>query len=348
MTYNIKGVEIFSAGTWNGDAYTNEDLNEMVHAFTETKMGVQPYVKIGHDKNQDLIKDEKDFPQRDGKPAAGWIDRLYVNGDKLLADFSEVPKKIYELIEKKAYKKVSSEIFWNVKINNKFYKKMLGAVALLGANTPGVMNLNDILSMYAIEIGDGELKLYDKDLNLETNIKGDKNMELEQVKKEYTEKLNAQAELLKAVKEEADTQKAQSETLKSELETLKEFKVQAEARQIELEKEAKAAKNEKFISEIQAELKVSPSMKPYIMELLGDTKKEYSFGDKKLTKEELIKETLKLYGAALEVNLEEGSSKDYSTENVDKDKEMDKAAKEFAKEKGVSYGTALKEVMKNK
>jgi hypothetical protein len=47
-SYNLKGVEIFSAGTWNGDKYTVDDLHGIVEAFNETKGGVQPYLKLGH------------------------------------------------------------------------------------------------------------------------------------------------------------------------------------------------------------------------------------------------------------------------------------------------------------
>ena len=91
----IKGVEIFSTGKWNGDNYTREDLEEMVLAFEETKAGARPYIKLGHDAKQKLL-------QADGMPAAGWIDRVYIKGEKLMADFVDIPGKIYALIEKKA------------------------------------------------------------------------------------------------------------------------------------------------------------------------------------------------------------------------------------------------------
>ena len=155
QTYKQTGVEIFSVGNWNGDDYTIEDLNTMVAAFEETKQGAQPFLKLGHDPKQKLI-------QADGLPAAGWIERIYVRGNKLFADFTDIPKKVYDLIQAKAYKKVSSEIFWNIKVGEKTYKRMLAAVALLGADTPGVMNLNDILAMYSNEGKIGEnLKIYD-------------------------------------------------------------------------------------------------------------------------------------------------------------------------------------------
>lgn len=343
--YNIQGVEIFSAGTWNGDKYTVDDLNEMVEAFSETKAGVQPFIKIGHDREQKLIANEKGFPQRDGKPAAGWIDRIYVRGNKLVADFSEVPQKIYDLLQKKAYKKVSSEIFWNIKINNKIYKKMLGAVALLGADTPGVMNLSDILAMYGIEIGEGELKVYNKEITLEQE--GDLSMDLEVLKKEYADKVAAQTAEIQKLKESTDAAKAEAEAQKKEVEALKEFKTQAEKRQLELEVEAQKAKTDKFLSDLEKDLNVSPAMKPYIVELLGETKKEYSVGDKKCSKEDLIKEMLTLHSSALKVNLEESSSKGYSKGNNAEDAGH-KEAEEIAKKEGISYSEAAKKVLNKK
>ena len=71
---NISGVEIFSCGEWNGDEYTIDDLNSIVSTFEETKVGVRPYLKLGHDEEQKLL-------QEDGLPAAGWVDRIYVKGE---------------------------------------------------------------------------------------------------------------------------------------------------------------------------------------------------------------------------------------------------------------------------
>ena len=151
-TFNIPGVEIFSVGTWNGDEYSIEDLQGMVQAFEKHKTTVRPFLKLGHDEDQTLL-------QKDGYPAAGWIDRLYIAGEKLVADFSSIPKTIYQLITNKAYRNVSSEIYCNVNIGEESHKYMLGAVALLGADTPGVMNLSDILGMYT-KMKSDDIRIY--------------------------------------------------------------------------------------------------------------------------------------------------------------------------------------------
>ena len=61
-THNVKAVEIFSAGVWNDDKYTVEDLDDMVKAFGE--VGFSPPLKLGHNNKQ----------EEDGQPALGWVE----------------------------------------------------------------------------------------------------------------------------------------------------------------------------------------------------------------------------------------------------------------------------------
>ncbi len=147
-SHNIKGVEIFSEGVWNGDKYTEADLKEIVATFKATKEYLKPYLKLGHSEDQTLLAE-------DSLPAAGWIKNIYVKmtavGAKLYADFVDMPEKIYELVKAGAYARVSSEIFMDVQVNGKTYGKALKAVALLGGETPAVQNLNDVYALYSVE-----------------------------------------------------------------------------------------------------------------------------------------------------------------------------------------------------
>ena len=52
----IEGVEIFSAGIWNGDEYTEQCLDDIVHAFNKTSTRIRPALKLGHTKDQTLIR----------------------------------------------------------------------------------------------------------------------------------------------------------------------------------------------------------------------------------------------------------------------------------------------------
>lgn len=342
--YNKKGVEIFSVGNWNGDDYTIADLQEMVRAFEETKSGAQPHLKLGHDPKQKLL-------QEDGLPAAGWVDRLYIKGEKLMADFVDIPKKIWELMENRAYKKVSSEIFWNINIGEKTYKRMLAAVALLGADTPGVMNLSDILSMYSKQATD--LKIYKA---LELNDSGSKQkggFMPEQTEKEIKLQydLEKSESELKAATEKLNAVEAEQKAKDQELEDLKKFKAQAVAEQAKLVAEAKAAQIKAFVATLKSDKLCTPAMEQLVTELLGDDKKEYSVKisekETKLSKEELLKETLKLFAAAKDVNFDENSSAGKEDKKDDKHSEMDKKAKEYMDKNKCSYSVALKAVMRD-
>lgn len=143
QTYDIKGVEIFAAGDWNGDTYTEADIKELADNFPATKEYLQPYLKLGHSEDQTLLAE-------DSLPAAGWISNVYKKGTKLVADFVDMPQKIYDLVKAGAYKRVSSEIFFNVTVNGKQYDKALKAVALLGGETPAVQTLEDIYALYQL------------------------------------------------------------------------------------------------------------------------------------------------------------------------------------------------------
>jgi hypothetical protein len=300
---------------WNGDEYSLEDLQGMVEAFEKNKVAVRPFLKLGHDDDQKLI-------QNDGLPAAGWIDRLYILGEKLVADFSSIPKKIFDLISNKAYRKVSSEIYWNVQIGEQYYKHMLGAVALLGADTPAVMNLNDILGLYT-KVNSEDKRSYEINFTFKKETTVD---EIEQIKKDYAKT----QEDLKSNQAELDALRLQKEEL--------------EKKNLELVIESNKARIDKFTTELVSQKLASPAMKPFIEAILDVDKKEYSFNDKQLSKEEVISEMLKLFKAASEVNFLESSL--VGVENkVDSDKETDEKIKQYALDHKISYGQAAKAVL---
>lgn len=142
----VPGVEVLAVGEWNGDTYSIKDLDNMVEAFEELRGQLDPPIKIGHDEKQGLL--EASGLQKDGDPAAGWVEKLYRRGTKLIADLKEVPEKIAELIQAGAYKKRSAEVYIDYKVGNKIYPRVLKAVGLLGAEIPAVKNIDDIRALY--------------------------------------------------------------------------------------------------------------------------------------------------------------------------------------------------------
>ena len=157
-TVDIEDVEILAVGTWNSSkgvvTYTDKDIQDLADSFNDIKGGGTNYdppldifnAKLGHSNEQKLL-------QEDGYPAAGWISSLKKVGDKLVASITNVPKKIAQLIEARAYKKISSEIYNDYEIGGKKYNLVLKAASLLGADIPAVKTLNDIVALYSDEDG---------------------------------------------------------------------------------------------------------------------------------------------------------------------------------------------------
>ncbi len=135
MPKTIEGVEIFAVGTWNGFKFSREDLEEIA-ANTRGLMQRnrhKPPLKLGHDPDQSLLG------QVDGDPALGWIENVRAQGDKLLADFVDVPDIVVRAMEGALFRQVSAEM---QHIDPMGW--MLTAVALLGADLPAVKTLEDL------------------------------------------------------------------------------------------------------------------------------------------------------------------------------------------------------------
>jgi hypothetical protein len=121
--HQIKGLPIFKAGTWNGDHYSTNDLDEMIHAFD--KVGFNPPVKLGHDSTV-------------GGRAWGWVKRIWREGNQLLADLGDIPAGIFDKIKQRAFDNVSAEIIWEMKRNGTIYRRVLSGLALLSGEIPAV------------------------------------------------------------------------------------------------------------------------------------------------------------------------------------------------------------------
>ena len=347
---SIDGVQIFSAGVWNGDEYTVGDLDQMVKAFEETSQTVRPFLKLGHSTKQALLESE-------GLPAAGWIGKIYREGDKLFANFIDIPNKIHELIVNKAYRKVSSEIYLGVKIKDASYKYLVGAVALLGAETPGVMNLSDILSRFGLRDYES-IKSYASDKDTVTvkqySFENENPLEDPMPKTEREIELELQ---LKAQKDAADVAqnevkqfkadaKSNDDALKSEIEK----REAAEKKAFDFEKSQKQTEIEAQADKMVAEKVITKGTREYAIALLKDEPetKKYSFGEgekaTELSKFELIKKFAEGLAVKSDVNLEEGSvdgdkhSNEVSTEDVEK----------YAEENKVSFSVAYKAVCEGK
>ena len=205
-------VEVFSTGIWNGDAYTEGDLNEMVHAFYELQEKIKPPLKLAHDNKMHL---------EDGQPALGWVKGLKKVGEKLIATVTQVPDVLYKAITSGRYKRVSAEIYWNLKESGKVFKRVLSAVGLLGADIPAVSNLADLEAYLSMtpEVGTFEkMASYSFEVNESGEIKTDEEVEemSDEKIKQLTDELNAAKADLTKSEGESKTYKAEAEALKKE------------------------------------------------------------------------------------------------------------------------------------
>lgn len=346
---SLKGIEVFSAGKWNGDTYTEDDLDEMVRCFAETGNSFRPAVKIGHDEKQRVAREIMN-DEMDGFPALGWAERVYRQGKKLLADFMEVPEKIYELIKRRAFKRVSSEVYWDIEIDGKKYRRALGAVALLGADMPGVSNLKEIFQLYTEAAVGGARKCYDLDSKSFTIEIEQDDLPNEGAQDMTKEELDKQAaDLAAAQKANADL----AAKLEAQSAELKQFKLDADKRAKDAEDRAAEAELDSAVTDLVSTKLVTPAMKPYVKALLqGETKKQYSLavgkdGEKKdFSKSGLLKEILKLHSVKATVNVEESSvDHEVETKQTDSEKALNTKIEKYQADHKCSYKTAYKAVM---
>lgn len=144
----LRGQEIFAVGTWNGQTFSLDDLRDIASNFALLGDVHRVPLKLGHNDEQKVT---------DGQPALGWVENVYVRGEKLLADFSDVPTVIFNAIQKKLYRTVSVELLHNPKWKDKVLSFVLDAVALLGADQPAVSGLRDLEALsLSRKISDGE------------------------------------------------------------------------------------------------------------------------------------------------------------------------------------------------
>lgn len=141
MPHELKDREIFAVGTWNGIEFTEEDLNDIAANFQKLFDSHKVPLKFGHNEEQEIT---------DGQPAIGWVSRVYKNGKKLFADFSDLPRVVFDAIKNRLYRTVSIEVLFNVDGDGKRFNHVLDAVALLGADQPAVSSLADLDKLLAM------------------------------------------------------------------------------------------------------------------------------------------------------------------------------------------------------
>lgn len=163
-TVTLEGVEILSVGgpfkgigsPPEGDFYTEADLRAMADAAIALGEELDPPAKIGHSDAQALAFNSELAPVTPGEmPRVGTLSnqRVSDDGQKLLCDIADVPKKFAELVKAKAYKKRSVELAQiTSQKTGEVYDWVVTGLAWLGAKMPAVRTLDDVAALYE---GDG-------------------------------------------------------------------------------------------------------------------------------------------------------------------------------------------------
>src|ERR1700730_14318186 len=151
-TDTLRGLELLRVGVGNGRNYSESDLHNVIDGYQQLKNhGYTPYAKLGHNREQPLLAS-------DGLPAAGQGADMRLSGDgqAIVADVTDVPKRIVELVKVKGYGPRSAELWINQQLipDAPPLPMALRSFAWLGADAPALKNLNDIEALYHKEVAE--------------------------------------------------------------------------------------------------------------------------------------------------------------------------------------------------
>lgn len=282
----LKDVEVFETGTWNGFKFVEDDLdaivsnsNDLIAANKE-----KPMLKLGHSKKQIL-------DQSDGQPALGWMHNLRKKGNKIIADFSDVPAIVVKAIKNKLYNKVSIELS-----HSKHFGYYATALSLLGADLPAVKTLQDLDVFLASDEGrktSNNKNEFEPKISKEENKVMDDNDELDfedDDEKEF-DKHDPLEDLKRKKKKKKTKKKLDDDETETEMENkkmseeLSKENADLKAKLIEMEKEKEAAQfseeSSKVLSKLEKDVDdgfLMPSVFSDIKEMIKPDKLNFSEG----------------------------------------------------------------------
>jgi len=146
-TVDLLNVPIFSTGKWEGkgsasggDEINHQFLDSLVTTFEQVGARVKPRMVLTHDKEKSKSVT--------GMASLGWITSLRHVAGTLYADIKNVPKKISQIIDAKAFGRFSPGIWRRMSINGVEYTNVFEHLALLGADLPANTDLDSFIDLY--------------------------------------------------------------------------------------------------------------------------------------------------------------------------------------------------------
>jgi hypothetical protein len=309
MTTSNNDVEIFSVGKWNGMVFVKEDLEQMAANFHLLRDRHKPPLKLGHTEKQIL-------DQKDGQPALGWVDDLKVVGNKLVARFQEVSKPIAEAINAGRYKRVSSEIYFNVTDKGKNLGKVLKAVALLGADLPAVTDLADLPKLLSKEDDDNLIVFSDARVVEFSVNEGTIQTKEEKVTKENVADPHLETQLLELKKKNAELMKFKLESD----DKAREFEIREKEKVIRRSAQKFTNDQSAFLGKVDEQIKagvLEPKYKEKFSEALETQSANYTMESELTLPANLVLETVKQFSEKLktgEQGFAQGKTEDDSTD----------------------------------
>lgn len=185
----INGAELFAVGKWNNLEFTLQDLQGIVASFDALSLSGKVPLKLGHEG-----PDARDNPL--SQFALGWVKKVWVSGDRLLADL-DVADKAYEWVNQGFLKHVSVELLKNVRADTRTIPWVLDAVAVLGSDQPAVGVLQALMQRGSSPYQGGTRMAFTRESSTSSERKGmtpEEEAQLRSQLADATRKLNEQRE----------------------------------------------------------------------------------------------------------------------------------------------------------
>lgn len=149
---DIPEMEIFRTGTHNGEPFDDKDLQEIVDNFHALKSEVRPKLKITHREKQESLAGLASY----GDIVDVFIKAVEDGSRRLFAKISNVPNQVIDFIKNRRFPERSIEIYPKLKLgtkaDDKIYRNVLKAIALLGSEMPAVTGMAPIKLSEIVEV----------------------------------------------------------------------------------------------------------------------------------------------------------------------------------------------------
>lgn len=340
MANGLKAVEIFSVGTWKGSRkveITSQTLDNMVTAFNALApiSGLRPPLKMGHTEEQKFLNGQKG-----GGPALGWVERIWREGDKVLADFKDVPDSILDLVNRKLYNHVSIEMFPSYEYDGNKFENVLAAVALLGAELPAVKGLKELSASLYDEAEGERVEFTEKeDEEPMANFTQEQVDALtaaavakakDQFGAEHAAELKAAKDAVDAAEKARDEFKEKAETAEAALDTFREDAGKAEITAV--------------IEQAVKDGKITVAQKDTYAAIAAGLSAKVKFGDKEKNPADALKEIFEGMGKTVKLS-EKGKGTDTNKEADASDEVLRRAKEKVKADPKTDFSDAVKIVL---